>query len=67
MEHHNEEAGAVWLQRMLNIYHDAVWINPTPEAHWQWTHSIKIVREMMGDRMFPLTVQGLEDAMRELT
>jgi uncharacterized protein with von Willebrand factor type A (vWA) domain len=67
VEHHNEEAGAVWLQRMLNIYHNAVWINPTPEAHWQWTHSIKIVREMMGDRMYPLTVQGLEDAMRELT
>jgi uncharacterized protein with von Willebrand factor type A (vWA) domain len=67
VEHHNEEAGAVWLQRMLSIYHNAVWINPTPEAHWQWTHSIKIVREMMGDRMYPLTVQGLEDAMRELT
>lgn len=67
VEHHNEEAGALWLQRMLNVYHNAVWINPTPEAHWQWTHSIKIIREMMGDRMYPLTVQGLEDAMRELT
>jgi uncharacterized protein len=67
VEHFNEEAGAVWMQRLLNVYHNAVWINPTPEAHWQWTHSIKIIREMMGDRMYPLTVQGLEDAMRELT
>jgi len=66
VEHQNEEAGAVWLQRLLNIYRNAVWINPAPENHWQWTQSIKIIRELMGDRMFPLTVQGLGEAMREL-
>ena len=67
VEHHNEEAGAVWLNRLLTVYRNAVWINPSPEAHWQWTHSTKILRELMGERMFPLTVQGMEDAMRELT
>lgn len=67
VEHHNEEAGIVWLQRLLNVYHDAVWINPSPQEHWQWTQSTKMLKEIMGERMYPLTVQGLEDAMRELT
>jgi len=67
VEHHNEEAGIVWLQRLLNVYHDAVWINPSPQDHWQWTQSTKMLKELMDDRMYPLTVQGLEDAMRELT
>ncbi len=67
VEHHNEEAGVVWLKRLLSVYHHAAWINPAPEDHWQWTHSTKIVRELMGERMFPLTVKGMEDAMRELS
>ena len=67
VEHHNDEAGVVWLKRLLSVYHNAVWINPTPEHHWQWTHSTKIVREVMGERMFPLTVKGMEEAMRELS
>ena len=67
VEHHNDEAGVVWLQRLLDGYRNAVWINPTPQHHWQWTHSIKILREVMGERMFPLTVTGMEEAMRELS
>jgi uncharacterized protein with von Willebrand factor type A (vWA) domain len=67
VEHQNEEAGIVWLKRLLNVYRNAVWINPTPEDHWQWTHSTKLIGELMDGRMFPLTVKGMEDAMHELT
>ena len=51
---------------MTDFYRHSVWINPTPEAQWPWTQSIKIVRELMENRMFPMTVAGLEKAMREL-
>ncbi len=67
VEHQNEEAGMVWLRRLLNVYRNAVWINPSPEDHWQWTHSTKLIGELMDGRMFPLTVKGMEDAMKELT
>jgi uncharacterized protein with von Willebrand factor type A (vWA) domain len=67
VEHQNEEAGIVWLKRLLNVYRNAVWINPSPEDHWQWTHSTKLIGELMDGRMFPLTVKGMEDAMHELT
>lgn len=67
VEHQNEEAGMVWLRRLLNVYRNAVWINPSPEDHWQWTHSTKLIGELMEGRMFPLTVKGMEDAMKELT
>ena len=67
VEHQNEEAGIVWLKRLLNVYRNAVWINPSPEDHWQWTHSTKLIGELMEGRMFPLTVKGMEDAMHELT
>lgn len=66
VEHFNEEAGAVWMQRMANTYPAAVWLNPTPEAHWGYSQSTKIMKELMKDRMFPLTLEGLDDAMREL-
>jgi uncharacterized protein with von Willebrand factor type A (vWA) domain len=66
VEHFNEEAGAVWMQRMVNTYPAAVWLNPTPEAHWGYSQSTKILKELMKDRMFPLTLDGLDDAMREL-
>jgi len=67
VEHHNEEAGAVWLQRMLNVYRHAVWLNPTPEDRWGYYESIAMVRNLMADRMYPLTLQGLDMAMRTLT
>ena len=66
VEHWNDETGAIWLKRMTNFYRHSVWINPTPESQWPWTQSIKIARELMENRMYPMTVAGLEKAMREL-
>ncbi len=67
VEHMNDEPGAVWLQRLTATYPAAAWLNPLPEAHWSYTTSIALVRELMGDRMYPLTLDGLDAAMRELT
>ena len=67
VEHFNEESGAAWMQRVANTYPAAVWLNPTPEQHWTYSQSTKIIRELMNDRMYPLTLDGLDDAMRELT
>ncbi|MBL8492454.1 MAG: VWA domain-containing protein [Rhodocyclaceae bacterium] len=66
VEYNNEEAGAVWLARMLDTYPSAVWLNPEPERFWEYRHSIDIIRNIMGSRMFPLTIEGLERAMRQL-
>jgi uncharacterized protein with von Willebrand factor type A (vWA) domain len=62
----NEEAGAVWLKRFTDIYERSVWLNPVPADHWGWTPSIRLVRELMSNRMFPLTIGGIESAMRAL-
>ncbi len=68
VEHWNEEPGALWLQRVAQIYERCVWLNPTPRAHWDHTPSIQLVREIIGEkRMFPLTIEGLDGAMRELS
>jgi hypothetical protein len=66
VEHHNEEPGAAWLQRLLDVYSKAAWINPQPEDRWGYYESIGMARQLMGDRMYPLTLAGLEDAMRVL-
>ena len=66
VEHMNEEPGALWLRRVLDIYTHAVWLNPIPEQNWSWTPSIKIVRDIFENRMYPLTLEGLDEAMREL-
>ena len=66
VEHFNEEPGATWLQRLLAIYPRAVWLNPVPEKHWSYTHSIQMIRQLFTDRMFPLTIEGIDQAMREL-
>ena len=66
VEHMNEEPGALWMRRVADIYKHAVWLNPIPEQHWQWTPSITLIRRLMGDRMYPLTLEGLDAAMREL-
>lgn len=66
VEHWNEEAGAVWLQRLLQIYPKTIWLNPIKKDWWDHTQSVSMVRDLMEDRMFPLTLAGLEDAMREL-
>ncbi|MEQ9663838.1 MAG: VWA domain-containing protein [Parasphingopyxis sp.] len=67
VEHFNEEAGAVWMQRLTNTYPAAAWLNPVPEQQWGYSQSTKVIRELMNDRMYPLTLDGLDDAMRELT
>jgi uncharacterized protein with von Willebrand factor type A (vWA) domain len=66
VEHWNEEPGAVWVDRVTQIYESCVWLNPTPERHWEYTPSIGVVRQLVNDRMYPLTLQGLDKAMREL-
>ena len=66
VEHMNPEPGAAWLDRVTAVYSHCVWLNPIAEAHWDWTPSIAIVRRLMGGRMFPLTLEGLDAAMREL-
>jgi uncharacterized protein with von Willebrand factor type A (vWA) domain len=67
VEHMNDEAGAVWLQRLTQVYPAAAWINPAPEAHWGWAQSAAMIRTLMTDRMFPLTLEGLDAAMRSLS
>ncbi|MBB5516343.1 hypothetical protein FHS89_002374 [Rubricella aquisinus] len=65
-EHWNEEAGQVWLARLRDKWPDAIWINPIPERHWGYTQSIQMIREIFADRMFPMTLKGLESGMKEL-
>ena len=67
VEHNNPEAGAVWLQRFTQHFPKHVWINPEPEGLWQYRQSISLVRQLLGDRMVPLTLDGLTRAMRLLS
>ena len=67
VEHFNEESGAVWLHRMTNTYSSSIWLNPVPEKQWGYSQSTKIVKELMNNRMYPLTLEGLDNAMRELS
>ena len=66
VEHWNEEAGQVWMQRLLSVYGKAVWLNPTPPQYWDYTESTRLLQRLMGGRMFPLTLEGLDGGMREL-
>jgi uncharacterized protein len=67
VEHWNDEAGEVWLQRLLDAYPHAVWLNPVPERYWDGTTSIDMIRRRLGGRMFPLTLDGLDRATRSLS
>ncbi|MFT4048044.1 MAG: VWA domain-containing protein [Solimonas sp.] len=68
VEHWNEEAGAVWFKRVADQFPHIVWINPESEDRWEYTSSIKVTNELLGEgRMFPMTLSGLEAAMRRLT
>jgi len=67
VEHSNEEPGAAWMQRLLAVYPNAIWLNPQPEAVWNYHESIGITRQLMGDRMFPMTLEGLDSGMRLLS
>lgn len=66
IEHWNDEAGAVWLQRVTQRFQRHVWLNPEPQDRWNHTASIGITRELLGDRMFPLTLAGLDSAIQAL-
>ena len=67
VEYNNEEPGAEWLQRLTHAFPKYAWINPEPQGVWQYRQSISIVQQLMPQRMFPLTLQGLEAAMRLLS
>ena len=66
VEHWNEEPGAIWLKRMLAQFERAAWLNPVRREEWDYIWSIGAIRQLFGDRMYPLTLDGLEDAMRAL-
>ena len=55
------------MHRVANTYPATIWLNPTPEQHWTYSQSTKIIKDLVNDRMYPLTLEGLDDAMRELT
>jgi uncharacterized protein with von Willebrand factor type A (vWA) domain len=67
VEYHNEEAGAVWLQRFAHQFPKFVWLNPEPEGLWQYRQSVTIIKQIMGQRMYPITMEGLERAMQMLS
>ncbi|MCH8503659.1 MAG: VWA domain-containing protein [Ectothiorhodospiraceae bacterium] len=67
VEHWNEEAGAVWIERVRATWPKVIWLNPEPQQRWGYTHSIQIVRDLVGDKMYPLTLEGLEEGMRFLS
>ena len=67
VEHWNPEAGQVWLTRVLNTWKQAVWLNPVQERAWNFTHSTQMIRTLFGGRMYPLTLSGLDQAMKELS
>lgn len=66
VEHMNDEPGHVWLKRVTDKFPHVVWINPNPQAYWDWTESTRMISTLMDGRMFPLTLEGLEAATREL-
>src|SRR5436309_4639925 len=66
VEHYNEEPGTAWMERVTRTYPACVWLNPVPEREWEHTLSIRMMRQLMGGRMYPLTLEGLDRAMREL-
>ena len=67
VEYNNEEAGAVWLQRFTSAFPKFIWLNPEPEGLWQYRQSISVIRQIMNNRMFPVTIEGLERGMRLLS
>ena len=66
IEYDNQEAGSVWLQRVLTTYRKTVWLNPEPEELWNYRQSVAIIRDLFKDRMYPTTLSGLELAMKTL-
>ncbi|MFN0022550.1 MAG: vWA domain-containing protein [Parvularculaceae bacterium] len=66
VEYFNEEPGALWMQRLTGVYQSAVWLNPLPKQQWEYSGSIRMMRGLMEERMYPLTLEGLDAAMAEL-
>lgn len=66
VEHWNEEAGSVWMERLMTTFDKVVWLNPMAEKHWQNTQSVGMAKELIHDKMYPLTIKGLENAMKHL-
>lgn len=66
VEHFNDESGQVWVKRVTDTWSRVVWLNPVPEKYWEYTQSIGMLRQLVHNRMFPLTLEGLDAAMREL-
>jgi uncharacterized protein with von Willebrand factor type A (vWA) domain len=66
IEHWNEEAGAVWMQRLTRTWPHHVWLNPEPRQRWEHTQSVQLTRELLEDRMFPLTLSGIDEAIKAL-
>ncbi len=67
VEYNNEEPGAEWLQRLTHAFPKFAWINPEPQGVWQYRQSISIIQQLVGNRMYPLSLKGLEEAMRLLS
>ena len=67
IEHWNEEAGALWMKRMVGVYDKVIWLNPVPSDHWEYSASVELTRSLVEDNMFPLTIRGLEDGMAFLS
>jgi uncharacterized protein with von Willebrand factor type A (vWA) domain len=67
VEHMNPEPGALWLQRVTQIYSNCVWLNPSPQKYWHYTPSIDYIRQLFEDRMYPLTLEGIDEAIRQLS
>ena len=66
IEHWNEEAGALWVKRLVDVYEKVIWLNPVPEEHWEYSASVELTRSLIEDNMFPLTLRGLEESMAYL-
>lgn len=67
VEHMNKEAGYVWMQRLTNAFQKVIWLNPVEERYWDYTHSISMVKQLIEDEMYPLTLDGLERGIKSLS
>ena len=67
VEHWNEEAGAIWIQRVMDTFDKVIWINPTPHDTWEYSSSVALTKKLVDEQMFPLTIRGIEDGMNHLS
>lgn len=67
VEHWNEEPGSVWMNHITNHFDKVIWLNPQPKEHWHYYHSINMIQDLMTDRMYPLTLEGISQGINKLT